>query len=209
MSNEWPPPGHSFFYRMEVQLDGFAPYEMDVSIPSAREEVDIATFRVSRHGGPDEGDAAFRDRLYRILGEIVVAGGHVESAMKRLVLLLKGEQGGFSVVDKTWSDLHKMLLAQSRRSIPQAKELSEILSWGEQHDLKRRRDDVVHSSWWDWDGVGVQRSRFYRKMDGASLIGSFEDLKEDAKLLASYAEKLDRLLGPHWPQARLPRRDTP
>ncbi|MGW5610202.1 hypothetical protein ACWEWI_29765 [Streptomyces sp. NPDC003753] len=128
--------------------------------------------------------------------------------MKRLILLLRGDQGGFSLVDKTWSDLHKLLVAQSRRSIPQATALAEVLEWGNANELKRRRDDAVHASWWHWDGVGVIRSRFFRKQDGANIICTFEDLEEDARLLFDYAEKLDHLLGADWPQARLPRQDA-
>jgi hypothetical protein len=190
---------------MDVNLDGGASFSMDITAPSARESANLATFRVSRHGGASEADLAFRDRLYRVIGAIVVAAGHVEAAMKRLILLLKDEQGGFSLVDKTWSDLHKLLLTQSRRSIPLATALTEVLEWGDSKELKRRRDNAVHASWWDWDGVGVTRSRFFKKQDGANLVGAFEDLEEDAKLLFEYAEKLDLLLGADWPQAKLPR----
>jgi hypothetical protein len=193
---------------MNTHLDGGPAFSMDVALPSARSEVDISTFRLSRHGGPDEADLAFRERLYRLIGAIVVAGGHVEASMKRLILLLKGDQSGFSVVDKTWTDLHKMLLTQSRRSISQASALAAILEWGEEHDLKRRRDDAVHASWWHWDGVGVIRSRFFRKQDGTNIVCTFEDLEHDAQLLFEYAQKLDSLLGSDWPQARLPR-NTP
>ncbi|MFD9327752.1 hypothetical protein [Streptomyces sp. NPDC060065] len=205
MSNDWPPPGHAFYYRMETQLDGGPSFSMDITTPKTRAKVDISTFRLSRQGGPNEADLAFRERLYSLIGAIVVAGGHVEAAMKRLVLFLKDEEGGFSLVDKTWSDLHKMLAMQSRRSIPQAASLAEALAWGEANELKRRRDDAVHASWWNWDGVGVMRSRFFRRQDGANIVGTFEDLEEDARLLFEYAEKLDLLLGADWPQARLPR----
>ncbi|GHF78803.1 MULTISPECIES: hypothetical protein [Streptomyces] len=208
MSDDWPPPGHSFYYRMDTHLDGGPSFSMDVALPSARPTADISTFRLGRHGGPNESDLAFRERLYSLIGAIVVAGGHVEAAMKRLILLLKGDEGGFSVVDKTWTDLHKLLVTQSRRSIPQAAALAEVLKWGDDHELKRRRDDAVHASWWNWDGVGVIRSRFFRKQDGASIVGSFEGLEEDARLLFEYAQKLDVLLGADWPQARLPRQSS-
>ncbi|WP_202279334.1 hypothetical protein [Streptomyces sp. M2CJ-2] len=206
MSDDWPPPGHAFSHRMETRLDGGPSFTMDITAPSARPDVDVSTFRLGRHGGPDEGDLAFRERLYGLIGAIVVAGGHVEAAMKRLVLLLRDDQNGFSVVDKTWSDLHKMLVAQSRRSIPRAAALAETLQWGDAHELKRRRDDAVHASWWNWDGVGVVRSRFFRKQDGANLVCTLEDLEQDAALLFEYAGRLDQFLGPDWPQGRLPRR---
>ncbi|MGW0915929.1 hypothetical protein ACWD1Z_29875 [Streptomyces sp. NPDC002784] len=208
MSDDWPPPGHTYHYRLDAHFDGVPAFSMDVALPSARSEVDISTFRLDRHGGPDEADIAFRERLYRLIGAIVVAGGHVEASMKRLILLLKGDQGGFSVVDKTWTDLHKMLLTQSRRSIPQASALATVLAWGEEHELKRRRDDVVHASWWHWDGVGVIRSRFFRKQDGTNIACTFEDLEDDAQLLFEYAHRLDSLLGADWPQARLPRNEA-
>ncbi|OEJ28904.1 hypothetical protein AS594_35270 [Streptomyces agglomeratus] len=99
------------------------------------------------------------------------------------------------MVDKAWSDLHKNLVTQSRRSIPQAAALAETLQWGDAHELKRRRDDAVHASWWNADGVGVVRCRFFRKQDGANLICTFEDLEQDATLLFEYAEKLDLTRG--------------
>ncbi|MFD7896518.1 hypothetical protein [Streptomyces sp. NPDC059743] len=208
MSDDWPAPGHTFSYQMSTHLDGGPSFDLDITAPSARPSVDISTFRVGRHGGPDGADLAFRERLYGLIGAIVVAGGHVEAAMKRLVLLLRDDQGGFSLVDKTWSDLHKLLVAQSRRSLPQATALAVTLEWGEANELKRRRDDAVHASWWNWDGVGVIRSRFFRKQDGANIVCTFEDLEEDTKLLFEYAERLDLLLGADWPQARLPRRTS-
>ncbi|MGW4935419.1 hypothetical protein ACWEQH_20835 [Streptomyces sp. NPDC004166] len=94
----------------------------------------------------------------------------------------------------------------SRFYQPQAAELAETLQWGDAHELKRRRDDAVHASWWNGDGVGVVRFRFFRRQDGANLIGTFEDLEQDATLLFEYAEKLDLLLRADWPQGRLLRR---
>lgn len=129
MSSQWPPPGHSGAYRAEINLEGAPSTVFDLSVPRAREQFDLSTVRLDRHGGASEADLEFRGRLYSAIGAITVAGGHVETAMKRLVLHLKGERSSrFSLVDKTWSDLHKMLVAESRKSTPIGQELAEILN---------------------------------------------------------------------------------
>lgn len=152
-----------------------------------------------------EADEEFRRKLYGLIGAITVAAGHVEASMKRLLLLLKGEQGGFSLVDKTWSDLFTMLLSESGRqgAGPRA-ELKKILERAEESKLKDRRDNTIHASWWGFAGENIIRSRFYRREDGAQLVGTFTELEEDAALLSEFDRRLDELLGNDWPRAMLP-----
>jgi len=194
MIKDPPPPGHSFSYRVDVNLDGRPPFSFDLTTPGAREKFDLSTVRVGRHGGVSEADEGFRRKLYGLIGAITVAGGHVEASMKRLLLLLKGEQGGFSLVDKTWSDLFKMLLSESRRQGGERRaELKAILEWAEEKKLKDRRDNTIHASWWDFAGENVIRSRFYRRKDGAQIVGTFAELEEDAALLSEFDRRLDEL----------------
>lgn len=65
---------------------------------------------------------------------------------------------------------------------------------------------MVHAYWWYFDGCGVVRSPFFRRQDGAMMIGSLEELAEDAALLFNYIDRLDELLGEDWPRAILPGR---
>jgi hypothetical protein len=130
--------------------------------------------------------------------------------MKRLLLILTGESGQFSLVDKTWSDLHKALTRECSNpdSDGRRTKLKSVLEWGEKNQVKRRRDNVVHAYWWNFDGCGVVRSRFHRKQDGATMIGSLEDLDEDAKILFEYAHRLDELVGENWARAMLASLDS-
>jgi hypothetical protein len=206
MTDQWPVPGHKFWYKTEIKLDNGYEVSFDLTVPGVRESVDLSTVRLGRHGGPTGQDQLFRARLYERIGAVTAAGGHVETAMKRLILLLRSEQRGFSVVDWTWTDLHKALAEEADRPDGDArrKRLGRVLAWGEDKEVKRRRDNVVHASWWDFDGVGVVRSRFFRRKDGATMIGSLAELEEDAGLLSGYARRLDDLLGEDWPRAMLP-----
>jgi hypothetical protein len=138
-----------------------------------------------------------------------VVSPRVTWAMKWLLLVYMGDVGGFSVVDKTWSDLHKALEAEctgkDERRIATA---TSVLQWGQEHNVKKRRDDVVRACWWTFAGCGARRSRLYRKTEGTTIGAQLEDLDQDASVLAEYADKLDRLLGTEWPEARLPKSPT-
>jgi hypothetical protein len=203
---EPPAPGHRFWQKMDLKLDNGYQLALDLTLPSAMPEFNLSTLRLGRHGGEVNDDRIFRARLYERIGAVTVAGGHAETAMKRLLLLLKGE-AHFSQMDENWSTLHKKLLAWCIASPddPRVKRLTRLLEWGETNRVKSRRDDAIHAYWWQFDGCGVVRSRFRRKEDGASIIGSMAGLEEDAELLFQYARRLDDLLGEDWPHAMLPR----
>lgn len=86
-----------------------------------------------------------------------------------------------------------------------ASALTQILEHPGRESAKRRRDNVVHAYWWDYDLDGqVRRGRFYRDGSTATLVGTLQDLADDANVLQRYAVQLDDLVEPFWPQARLP-----
>jgi hypothetical protein len=205
MANQWPVRGHKFWYKTTIRMENGYQLDFDLTLPSALSRFDLSTVRLGRHGGATGADQFFRARLNARIGAVTVAGGHAETAMKRLLLLLREESGGFSLVDMTWTDLQRALMAEckgpnldSRRT-----RLARILTWGEDKQVKRRRDNVVHAYWWYFDDCGAVRSRFHRRQDGEVMFGSIEDLEEDAELLFEYANRLDDLLGEDWPRAML------
>jgi hypothetical protein len=206
---EGPVEGHSFWYRTQIDLENGNRLEFDLTVPKAIPELNLSTVRVGRHGGDSTTDEEFRRILYPKIGAITVAGGHVETAMKRLLLLLTGASGKFSTVDKTWTDLHKALREESelQDGDPRRAKLKDALDWADEKEVKRRRDNIVHAYWWIFSGSGVRRSRFYRRQDGATMVSSLEDLDEDAGLLFDYAQLLDEILGEDWARAMLPRID--
>jgi hypothetical protein len=209
VTEQWPVKGHSFWYETNITLDNGYKLDFDLTLPSAVPALHLSTVRVGRHGGESHADRTFQQRLYAKIGAVTVAGGHVETAMKRLLLLLKGEPGGFSQVDKSWTDLHKALLKECSGQDLDAtrKRLKRVLAWGEASDAKRRRDDAVHSYWWIFDGCGVVRSRFRHNEDGRTMISSLDELEKDAEILFEYACRLDDLLGEAWARAMLPAGD--
>jgi hypothetical protein len=95
MNEQWPVAGHSFWYKTEIVLENGHRLTFDLTLPKAIPDLNVSTARVGRHGGETNGDRIFRQRLYTRIGAVAVAGGHVETAMKRLLLLLKGETGKF------------------------------------------------------------------------------------------------------------------
>lgn len=201
---EWPPTGFHSFYTVDENVERHDPFTYKLALPSTFSQVDMSTFRIGRLGGPNRDDFEFRSELYPLLGAILVAGGHVETAMKRLVLLLDQEsEARFSLVDRTWTDLHKTLRQHANGSEQRSVVLAAELDWAEKNRIKERRDNVVHAYWWPYAGCGVRRSRFHRRTDGSLILASLTDLKEDCRLLFEYAERLDALLGTDWPMARL------
>jgi hypothetical protein len=204
MPQDWPPPGHHSSYSVTEELGDGYKLTYDVNLPSGLPEFDVATLRIGRHGGLTPADRQFRAELFGRVGAVTIAGSEAETGMKRLLLLLLGESGEFSGVDKTWTDLHRELLDECTGTDARRLTLADVLAWGEEVGAKRRRDNVVHAYWWCFAGCGVRRSRFFRQSNGTVLIGSLEDLDEDAEVLFEYARRFDALLGSDWPRAMLP-----
>lgn len=202
----WPPPGMKSWYAVTENIDGQPPFTYDLTVPSTFEEFDISTARVGRHGGLTEADLIFRGQLYARIGAITVSSGQVETAMKRLLLLLQTRpKAQFSIVDETWSELEKKLRRESSKGDDwRRKGLAKVLAWGAEKEVKRRRDDAIHACWADYAGGRVRRSRFNRNGNGTTILGSLEELDLDGNLLADYAGRLDGLLGSDWPVIMLP-----
>ena len=172
--------------------------------PAWMSTLDLSTLRVRRDGGDADADIAFRAELFRRIGAVTVAGGAVETAMKRLLLVF-AEKEDFSIVDKNWTDLHKALVKQCTEADDRRVALAKLVAWGDANRVKDRRDNVVHAYWWAFDGCGVRRARYFRKGPKAIISATLADLDEDTALLFSYADKLDQLLGDDWPVATLPK----
>lgn len=193
-------------YSVSENLDGGGGATYHLTVPSAMNEVNLSTARVSREGGPTAADAAFQVQLFQRIGAVVVYGGHVETAMKRLLLLLTGRRSGaFSLVDHNWTDLDKKLRRLANGTDARRTALQGVLDWGKRERIKEQRDDTVHAHWWVFAGVGARSNRFHRGSDGATMVGTLEELDARAAALAQYAAHLDALLGEDWSRAILPR----
>lgn len=181
-----------------------------MSVPGNSPQWDLATVRVGRHGGDGPEDLAFREELFQIVGSITVAGGHVEAAMKRLLLLLMNAPADFSLVDHQWLELEKRLRAQCDGSDDQRRRLLKLLDWADRNKLREERHTAVHGAWWIYAGVGARISRWPRnKEDDRIIIGDLADVEKLRRRCWAYAMRLDDLLGERWPRAMLPPREPP
>jgi hypothetical protein len=207
MTDQWPPVGHHFPPKVEVSLVNGYKATFDLTLPSPVTTLNLSTVRVGRHGGETNADRLFQSRLYVKLGAIVVASGHIETAMKRLLLVLRGQSNFAEVAEKSWAGLHRCLLSERTNADSRRKRLRRVLDWGVANRVKDRRDNAIHSYWWIFDGCGVMRSRFYLDHDqnGVNMVSSLNELDEDIGVLFEYAKRLDDLLGEDWPRAMLPR----
>jgi hypothetical protein len=207
MNSDCPPAGHPFVYRVVEDLDSGNGISYEISLPSSMSDLDIATVRVGRRGGDTEPDRVFRRELFEVVGSIAVAAGHVEAAMKRLLLVLTGERTVFAFVDFQWSDLHKRLMDEcgSHRADERRQRLSELLTRAESERLAERRHTAVHGAWWVFAGCGARVSRWPRRASDAIIVGQLADWQQFAEKLWEYAASLDELLGDdEWARAMLP-----
>lgn len=131
--------------------------------------------------------------------------------MKRLILALQDNRTRrFGLVDKTWSDLHRILMNESRKSdtIPWKaqvrRDLTTHLLWAEERKLKSHRDNFIHASTWDYAMPVVLLSRFHRKEDGQQILFKMDQNQKMACEPEDYARRLESLLLGHWHEAMLP-----
>lgn len=211
VSSQWPRPGHAFTYKTKFVLDGFEPFDFELSVPSQAEQLDLSNLVYGRIGGPTTADVELRKELYYVIGTITVASGHIEAAMKRLILVLQGKRKRqFSLVDKTWTDLHKILTSACKKSdadpglAKMRQALTLHLQWAERCRIKEHRDNFIHGSICDFAMPAVLLSRFYRKQDGQQILFKLEQIQEIAQNLEEYARRLESLLQGVWHEAMLP-----
>jgi hypothetical protein len=103
-------------YNTTMDLDGLPEISFELSVTSTTETTNLNNLIVGRVGGPDEVDLEFRGRLYSVVGAAVVAGGRIEAAMKRLIIVLTEKPNSFAAVDKNWTELVKQLRREARRN---------------------------------------------------------------------------------------------
>ncbi|MET4618685.1 hypothetical protein ABIE18_000108 [Arthrobacter sp. 2762] len=209
-AREWPPPGHAFTWTTEMNLDGFEPFQYELTVSDV-DQMDMSNAIYGRIGGPAPADIELRKKLYYLVGAITVASGHIEAAMKRVILTLQENRTRqFSLVDKTWTDLHKILVKELKKEDggPQLRkvreELSKHIQWAERRGLKTHRDDFVHGSICDFAMPAIILSRFHRKQDGTQILYRMEQIEVIAENLQEYAARLESLLHGIWHEAMLP-----
>lgn len=198
--------GSGYVARFELQAGGQAipPFEYFIAgLSSDLDSYDLATFRMWRLGGSNQADLALRANLFTLVGAITVAGGHIESEMKRILIRAEENRGAtFVDVDETWTGLENRLAAVAAGDGPFAAEIGEALAWSKRRGIKKVRDDAVHGSWWLWDVGSVQRSRFRRRTDGELTHGQIETFMSHVPKMFDYVSRLAKIAP--WPTAILP-----
>lgn len=195
------PPGGTAEIKIILE-EMMAPLHFYMDVPSEYPEdarLGWGTARVERGGEDSIADLRFRKALYFEIGRITVAGGKIESSMKRLTKILTGGDKTFEGMKTTWTDLD----ANLRKLAVDRPDVLMVLDWGVTNRVKGIRDDVVHSEWWDYEGAQSTRNRML-KADAAPMIGPFESLVNQADTVTAFADRLDALVKGHWHTARFP-----
>ncbi|TKG57351.1 hypothetical protein [Prauserella endophytica] len=192
------------YYRMDERLGNGRSLTLYVTVPEAMTDFEIQTARVDREGGTTSADRKFRRELFEIVGSITVAGGQIEAALKRILLLLKGESTLFSLADYEWSNLHKRILAACVSDSPREVGAKRALKWADSKDLRERRHTAVHGAWWMFADCGARVSRWPRKKGGHVIISELEDWRKLSDDLWEFYEMLDAVISEDWPRAILP-----
>jgi hypothetical protein len=177
--------------------------------PSAnRTQIGLSEIRPFRNAWSTE-DIAHQIELFDAVGRIAVYGGHVEMAMKKVLITLRG--GEHNLLDPTlpgdWDGLEKELRNLCDGSSQTRIELLQILDDAEEKQLRDKRNDAIHGYWWL---VRIHNrlinARYYRPKKGkAPLPNSIYNTADDVRAVGTdlyyMADKLQKLVTPYWPIA--------
>jgi hypothetical protein len=144
--------------------------------------------------------------LYQAVGAVVVAGGHVEFRMHRLLAAIRGHKYPDLGITKKlgWSELATAL----RKEAHQSNHKLVLLTLMEREaGIKTLRNNVVHACW-RLDMGGPTAMRTYQGGSIATLVGSMSDLRAAAQRIFGFADELEALAVKHsqtqFPIARPP-----
>jgi len=156
---------------------------------------------MSANRSPDDTPAMFAG-----VGAVVVAGGHVEWELRRLLLWVRGK-GPHHLPEVTrhlWSTLVQKIRAEAGQST-NATDVLAVLDWADQADLMKLRNMVVHAYWWVTPGQGIRANRHEKGGSGYILSGTPADLTQIADKLFTFAQRLREASSPddRWPEAFL------
>ncbi|MFL0243158.1 hypothetical protein, partial [Mycobacterium sp. SMC-17] len=185
--------------------------------PPGGDDMNIASVRPVRlRDKPNrQADALHQVTLFHAIGAVTVAGGHVEMAMKRVLVTLRGGKNSDLAgedVPADWKLLEDQLTkaAKPRETLLQ-KAVFELITEAGVRELREGRNDVVHGYWWliPMGSDGLVSSRYYRpkkndQQDPAQTHPTLHMLQQLAGDLFELAHKLDALVTPHWPLAIVP-----
>lgn len=189
---------------VQWQPDGFPACEAVLTNTRGElQQVSLPGARMVRLGGAHEADKAVHLSLILVLGAIILASGHVELEMKRVLLKAKAiPDADFSDVDYSWKGLEERLESVVREGGEIAEKLGPVLTWAQERHLRQRRNDAVHSSWSLYEVGHFQGARLAPNSDGHTIVDDGGHLSETASLLREYVNRLQQVV--KWPVLVLP-----
>lgn len=182
------------------------PVEYVMTIPTGTERMGIGILRPRRVDGPTAADRAFQRSLFMVIGGITVAAGHVEMAMKQLIVKLTASDFDLGPVGgDMWQQLEEKLLKLCDGSTTQLRELKSVIEQSKGNKLRERRNDVIHGYWWTYDIGSVRNVRHGRGGKDFVMRGALTEVADLGDALFKFANKLEKLCGDDWPYAILAR----
>ncbi|WP_373179079.1 hypothetical protein [Mycobacterium marinum] len=203
-------PTKSTLARFSLEADNVPREEYVLLIPPGanRTKIGMSEIRPFRNQWKPE-DIAHQIELYDAVGRIAVFGGHVEMAMKKVLITLRG--GEHDLLDPSlpgdWDGLEKELRKLCDSSDETRTKLLDILDDAEQKHLRDKRNDAIHGYWWL---VRIHNrlinARYYRPKRGQtppsnSIYNTIDDVRAVGADLYSMADKLNKLVTSYWPLA--------
>ena len=155
-------------------------------------------------------DIVHQHELFDAVGRIAVFGGHVEMAMKKVLITLRG--GVHDILDPSlpgdWDGLEKELRKLCDGSDQTRMDLLQIFDDAEHKQLRDKRNDAIHGYWWLVRAHDrLINARYYRPRKGAnppnpiSIYNTVANVKAVGNDLYLMADKLQKLVTPYWPIA--------
>ncbi|EHB55133.1 hypothetical protein MycrhDRAFT_2327 [Mycolicibacterium rhodesiae JS60] len=167
--------------------------------------LDLASLRPVRVAGHEHAvaDRRHRRRLFQAVGAVTVAGGHVEMALRKVLVSLTGGQNedlAGKDVSLDWSKLHAKIEKHCKRDPSElAQRVDQLLKAARASTLRDTRNNIVHSYWWVMalDSDEVWSGRYYnRGQEPVCIVDTAENLYQTADKLFEFAAELEALVAP-------------
>ena len=140
------------------------------------------------------------------VGDVVVAAGHVEWELRRLLLSVRGHgpDHNSDVSKFLWAELVKKLRAEAGGSVDAADILA-ALDRADRENLAGLRNMVVHAYWQNSPGPRIRGIRQEKNGNEWNIVGDPQDLTRVANKLKAFVRSLKQIGQPdsRWPDVYL------
>lgn len=182
--------------------------------PGGEIPMSLSSLRPMRVEGREnpQADALHQVRLFHAVGSVTVAGGHVEMAMRKVLVSLRGgenEDLAGTEMPAEWSRLHAELEDLcADESTELKRSVKNLLGQAESAGMRETRNHIVHGYWWLIPmSERLYCARYFHPKSGLAPTNSrpkAEELQKFAGELFAFAAQLEALVTPEWPLAIVP-----